>query len=462
MAFALDAIVGSTTTSLTDGAPFKLLNARGMAGPPIRRITARGPSQHGDSDLGYRLQPREIELELGFEAATDAILDGYRDTLASVFKPLTSTPINLRVTRDTAIVRQIDVYTMGAVKIDLLPEFRPGHYHRATVRLRAPDPTWYDPVSGTASVQGSATPVSDWYLAGGAIGTAQVLMSGTAPAVGEAWSYTGTVTGSYTLAFRTEPETDNTGKAVDFANSLFFFQRALFETDQVFAGGGFHVLGEFMPAGTHNIYVRSDPAGITDGDGNGGSVQIRRGTAAYANIAATPTNAFNGYWRAQSDGAWAWSKEIVRYALFSPGLTYEELSLVDGYMEGGIGGESNVSTNVQLEGDMPDFPIIRITGPITGPTVLRVGSPSATLAFGTATTIGPGTVVEIDTRHGYKTVLANGSVNLRGSLQATSTLGDWHLTAENAQGINPIYLAGDNTGTATKLEVIYHHRYSSY
>lgn len=283
MAFALDAIVGSTTQSLTDGAPFKLLAAHGMGGPPIRRLVVRGPAQHGDTDIGYRLQPRDIELQLGFAASTDAILDGYRDLLARIFRPLGDAPVSLRVTRDGPITRQIDVYTVGPIDISLLPEHRPGHYHRARVRVRAPDPAWYSPTAGTSSVQGSA-----------------------------------------------------------------------------------------------------------------GSPMI-------------------------------------------------------------------VNTNVQLQGDLHEFPVLRITGPLRRARILRVADVTQTLTFGTAFTIGAGSVVEIDTRHGQKTVLLNGSVNVRGSLDPSiSELAEWSLTPDTVEGTNVVYLSGFDSGTATMLEIIYHHRYSSY
>lgn len=282
MAFALDAIVGSTTQSLTDGAPFKLLAAHGMGGPPIRRLVARGPAQHGDTDIGYRLQPRDIELQLGFAASTDAILDGYRDLLARIFRPLVDTPVSLRVTRDGPITRQIDVYTVGPIDISLLPEHRPGHYHRARVRVRAPDPTWYDPVPGTAT------------------------LTGTAP----------------------------------------------------------------------------------------------------------------------------WNNVVV--------------------------------SGVQILGDMPDFPILTLTGPISAPNILN--QQSERFRFKVTTTIGAGSVLVIDTRHGRKTLILNGSVNYRSELiPELSHLETWHLEPlGSGQGVNPIYVVASGATTDTKLEVVFHHRYSSY
>lgn len=271
MAFTLQAIRGSTTVTLTNGAPFRLLEARGLSGAPIRRVTTRGPAQDGDTDKDYRLGPREMELDIGFLATTDAILDGYRDTLMGVFKPLTSTPVNLRATRDDAAVRQVDCYAIDEIKIDLLPEHRPGHYHRATVRLRAADVPFYNPTPGTVTVTGTAGLSPTWYLAGGVIGSANVLMVGTAPAQGEAWSYAGTLgTGDpWTLAFRSTYEAqgslnhyafhvDNTGADIGIVATgtaenppAPFPYGVASSTANVY---GFTGSGEFMQAGTHNYF----------------------------------------------------------------------------------------------------------------------------------------------------------------------------------------------------------------
>src|SRR3972149_5969161 len=102
MAFGLQAIVGATTVSLSDGNPFSLVGATGMAGAAVRRVVAQGAAQHGDTDKGYRLNPRELEVTIGFQASTDAALDAHRDTLTSIFKPLTSTPAYFGVRRDAA------------------------------------------------------------------------------------------------------------------------------------------------------------------------------------------------------------------------------------------------------------------------------------------------------------------------------------------------------------------------
>lgn len=162
----LEAIVGGDSLVLSDGAPYKLLDARGLSGAPVRRVADQGPDEFGHTDRGYRLGPREIELDIGFRADSNSALDDHRRALVSHFKPLSDTAINLRYTRDDAVVRQIDCFTVGKIKIGLVKEHRPGHYHKASIRLYAPDPAFYNPVPGTVSLQGVVAPI---YLQGTAI-----------------------------------------------------------------------------------------------------------------------------------------------------------------------------------------------------------------------------------------------------------------------------------------------------
>jgi len=479
MAFTLQAIVGSTTVTLSNDSPFGLLSARGMGGAPVRRVTAQGPTQHGDSDLGYRLQPREVELVIGFRADTDAALDAHRDTLVSIFKPLTSTPVYLRVTRDDGEVRQLDCYAVGEIKIDLVPEHRPGHYHRATVRLRAPEAAWYETVPGTITVTGTAGTGENWWLAGGAIGSAQVMMSGGTPAQGAAWSYTGTIphTSSYTLVFRGGQQTtgsgsttyafhvDNTGTG---ESDLAFVALDVVGYTQYGAGyGGAYYLGTtIMPSGTINYFWRHDgSAQMTTGTGG-----VIHGTDAftgnyymYVGIGSVPISGTARKWRSDylNSAGSRWGATITHYALYSPGLTGAQIDTLNAYMNNINGGTVGQVAPVDYDGDLPESPIISIRGPITSPVITNLVT-GDTLDFGTIT-IGAGTTYVIDTRYGYKTVTA-GTVNKRGELTDDSDLGDFHLAPNPIApgGVNTIATYGTNIGTATQISIVYTNRYTSY
>lgn len=476
MAFTLHAIVGGTTTHLSNGSPFSLLSARGLGGGPVRRVTARGPSQHGDTDLGYRLQPREVELELGFQATTDAILDGYRDTLMSIFKPLSSTPIWLRVTRDDGEGRQLDCYAVGEIKIDLVPEHRPGHYHRATVRLRASDPSYREINAGTVTVTGSASLDTNWQLAGGAIGSAQVLMSGSVPAQGEAWSYAGTIagTGSWTLALRMGTETLATpGSGLKYA---FYVDNSGFNTDFFFGADASQFFGNnqaygpyVMAAGTNNYFVRYEYDGFWDSAVRQG---IDRNTAESSNIPTYTPSDWAGTvllagtarrWRsdASNSAASRWSGTIHRYALYSPSLSYQQINALTPFLAGTVGGTIAQTLTVPYEGNLVEYPIISITGPVSSPRLTNTIT-GDTLDFGTIA-IGAGTTYVIDTRYGYKTITA-GTVNKRSELTDDSDLATWGLMPAPLApgGTNTIVAYGSAVGTATRFEVVYYNRYSSF
>lgn len=482
----LTATVGSTTITLADtstsGNTYRMRSATGMAGVFVRRVTSRGPAQNGETDLGYRLEPRDLELVIGFRATTDAILDGYRDQLMSVFKPLPTTPINLKYTRDDGGVRQLDVYTRGELQIELVAGHRPGHYHEATIPLRNAPAVYYDPTPGTVSVTGAAGTAADWYLAGGAIGTAQVMMSGGTPAQGATWSYAGSIphTTGWTLAMRATRETLTAGTTYAFYvdNSEGFsgemdvnmLQGSVTDYSPNYYAGTpipLYPLGTaFMATGIANYYVRHDANGIDVGYGVDPAVKdaYHRGLDTYVTpvfSAYRPIGGTARRWRsdATNTAASRWGGTVYLYALYSPALSYAQMAALDVYMAGGIGGTTYTYLVLPYAGDLPDYPEISITGPISSPGIFN-NSTGELLSFSTVT-IGAGTTYVIDTRPGYQTVL-QGAVNKRPELDAWSDLGTWHITPDTASGNNVVYLSGTATSGATKLQIVYRNRYQSF
>src|SRR5690349_3815080 len=104
----LQVIAQGVTYSLSDRNHYiHLLNSNfGMA--PVERLKERGPLQHGQSDVGYRLRPRTVQLVLMLMATTEDLYFDRRAELLSIFAPRTD-PISLRVTYGSR-VRQIDVH----------------------------------------------------------------------------------------------------------------------------------------------------------------------------------------------------------------------------------------------------------------------------------------------------------------------------------------------------------------
>jgi hypothetical protein len=119
------------------------LDEDGLGLPPVQRLTERGPAQHGDTDVGFRLQPRTINLVLLLDGAGD--VGAYweeRRTLQRMLRP-SSVPLNLRYVLPNGDERQIDVVFSGGLSWGSTE--RQGETHRAAFQLRAADPTWYDP-----------------------------------------------------------------------------------------------------------------------------------------------------------------------------------------------------------------------------------------------------------------------------------------------------------------------------
>lgn len=450
MAFTLAAYLDSASVTL-NSAPYAVVDARGMGGVDTRRVTSQGPAQHGDTDLGYRLTPRNLVLVIGIEAATDALLDGYRDDLLAIFKPLTSTPINLRVTRDDGGIRQLDCYVRGKIDVSLVPSQRPGHYCRVTIPLQAADPAWYGLAPGTATTLGTVAFLDNWWLAGGAIDASQVLMHGTAPALDEAWSYTGTITASesWELAVRAAYVAPSGTLAYMFApadaaaNAPRFYKNPTLTSYWYYGPSALATLG--MIAGTQN-YFNYNAAG-------------RQYWSSPAQASSTtPAGSVNGAqmrWRTLG-----WSGSIQLYALYSPYLDGSQRNALRAYMSG-TAGTASTTVVIPYAGDLPEYPIISLTGPISSPSITNT-STGDTLSFGTIS-IGAGTTYVIDTRPNYKTVKV-GTVDHKYELTSDSDLGTWHLAPAPVVtgGTNIITVGGTAPGTAIQISVVYYDRYSSF
>lgn len=479
MAFGVVATSLTTSVNLMSG-PYTLISAKGMAGVFSRRITKQGAAQDGDSDSGYRLNPRELELVIGISAATDALGDTYRDALTSLFKPLPSTPINLTVTRDDAAIRQLDCNVVGNIKVSLVPQNRPGHYQVMTVRLRAPDPAYYNPTQGSVTVLGTSLVAAQWWLGGGAVGSARVVEHGSVPTQGQVWTYAGTPSGEdgYTIVIRSARETLTDGKYAFFAGagggspaiSFSTYGTTSYKVSATYPDGGVDAGSAAMPvAGTHNYFFDWTTNGITIGT----SPVVFSRFDGYRDDSDTLFAAVNDIsynlsgtarrWRSDATNSVAsrWSNAIEKYAVYVPKLGYPEKNAVSEFMS-----LTDSTTNAQVlpiayNGNLPDYPTIAITGPVTNPSVTNLTT-GETLDFGTIT-IGGGVTYLINTHPLYKTVLV-GTVSHRGELTEDSDLGDFHLAPnpDAPGGTNVFYLNGTAMSAATRFSVAYYHRYQSY
>lgn len=131
-----------TEYSLDDRTYFYLLNHEGFNMPPVRRLSERGPLQHGDTDRGYRLDPRTALITLGIKG--NDLTDFYdkREHLVNIFKPR-NTAGQLRWTQGDR-TRELDCHL-----VDLQEGERSNLWQRYAVVLKASDPTWYNPIIET-------------------------------------------------------------------------------------------------------------------------------------------------------------------------------------------------------------------------------------------------------------------------------------------------------------------------
>jgi hypothetical protein len=476
MAFSLTATVGSTTINLSNRAPFAFRTLRGGGGVDIRRVTIQGPAQDGDTDRGYRLGPRDLELVVVFTATTNAILDGYRDTLTQFFKPLVSTPVELTMTLDNGNVRQLDVYPRGdaPVNIRLTPELRPSHTHEAVISLRAPDPAFYNPTQGSVSVVGTSLTGAQWWLAGGAIGSAQAVEYGTVPTQGQVWTYTGTpnmTTEGYTIAFRSGRETITDGKLAFHAGAGGGSPSFAFHTEgtsnyavgMYYAGGYAQNGTAAMAAGTNNyflsayaylglyheatLYRNSTLPFAVGGAGDGDDDFTLGGTARR--------------WRSDATNSVGsrWSEDLHRYAVYVPQLNPNQINALSTYMSLSDSTTDAQTLPIAYNGNLPEYPTISIRGPVTNPSVTNLTT-GEILDFGTVV-IGAGTTYVINTHPQYRTVYA-GTVNKRRELTQDSDLDSFHIDPAAVGGTNVLYLNGTAMGTATAFTVTWYERYSSF
>jgi hypothetical protein len=148
MAIKLDVVRGNEIFSLNGGSLVYRVETTGIGLPTIRRLRQAGPFQLGVTNRGFRLDERAILLTLFFQAASLGDADARRDILAEIFKPLESTPLSLRFTRDDGSVRQIDGYADGVIDFPDTPDRdRIGVSQRVVVPFVPTDndPVFYDP-----------------------------------------------------------------------------------------------------------------------------------------------------------------------------------------------------------------------------------------------------------------------------------------------------------------------------
>jgi len=141
MALGLVVVLTGADASLSDGTLCTLEAHDGLGGAPLSRLRERGPMQHGQTDVGYRLDPRIFGLRFGVHGSSRSNLDTRRASLLGYLTP--ARDITLEFTTDAGDDRRIDCHAIGA------PMGHDAAMHweglPVAVQFRAADPTFYNP-----------------------------------------------------------------------------------------------------------------------------------------------------------------------------------------------------------------------------------------------------------------------------------------------------------------------------
>ncbi len=137
----LSVINESVTTALDDGTIGLLVGHTGWGMPPQHRLAERGPLQHGDSDKGFRLDPRFGSLVFLFPAKTLSDMYDRRDAILDLIGPNRSPTLKWVLPNGTT--RHIDVVYSGDMGLDW--DVDDWAAQKFAITLKAPDPTFYDP-----------------------------------------------------------------------------------------------------------------------------------------------------------------------------------------------------------------------------------------------------------------------------------------------------------------------------
>lgn len=142
--------VNGTEFEMDNNGPYIFQGEEGLAMPPITRYSQRSPLQHGDSDLGFRLEPRIFSLAFTAASSSKAELMNHRAQLLSWFAPFN----NLRFRFDLAngTTRYIDCNYLGG--LELSKSDRVGIYQKMVLQFKANDPTFYDVAPQAYTISG--------------------------------------------------------------------------------------------------------------------------------------------------------------------------------------------------------------------------------------------------------------------------------------------------------------------
>lgn len=128
--------------NVTDGSLAYKAGDEGWAMPAVIRPSQRGPQQHGDTDKGFKLQPRIGRLIFKLPGSSLTDLYDKRDRLIGIFAPADD-PITLHWPYHGG--RRIDCHYIADMQMPTSE--REGWMQKVAITLKASDPTYYDPTA---------------------------------------------------------------------------------------------------------------------------------------------------------------------------------------------------------------------------------------------------------------------------------------------------------------------------
>lgn len=448
---------GSSTITFNSD-PFWLMEATGVGSAPVRRLSQRGPLQDGVSDLGFRLEPRMITLSIMIVGASKSATDGHRDTLATLLKP-GSTPVVLKYTRDDAAVRQIDCFVINQVDMPAQRGERIGFWQRVVVQLVAPDPLWYDPTAGGATVASSAT--IGWEFADNQIASSYVKEAVESPAQGANLTLSDLEYSNWSIALRTSPAAAGTEYVLDFRSAgsspydgvtITRTELALSSAHATWTTPFYTNSSIWSGTSAQNLIITYEVSSPT-----AGLYSVYRNGAYIGGVLHVPfrwRSTAGKKWRSDYVGANSWTAALTRAAIYNVALNGTQIAALNATL---TNGDTVLAYGVTVtySGNMDEYPILTVRGPITSP-IITNGSTGDVLDF-TGYTVADGTSITINCQYGYKTVVDSAGVNRIDKLTTDSDLSTWRFV----NGTNSIGLAGSSTGANTGLSVSYYNRYLS-
>jgi hypothetical protein len=138
----LSVIIAGVSYSLDDGTLCHYIDDDGLGMAPVHRIAERGPEQHGDTDIDFRLDPRIFKLVFEIDGTSASDLYNKRHSLIGLFKPRRSAP-QLLWSLPNGNNRQINAHYIS--DMNLPNADRQSYSMPVVITLKANDPTFYDP-----------------------------------------------------------------------------------------------------------------------------------------------------------------------------------------------------------------------------------------------------------------------------------------------------------------------------